>query len=96
VNQTPVNLGHEFGGYKASDVAECVLWPVFFHGHDCNRKKSFSPQGHRDTEKAGEREKEKKTTEVFLCDSVLKSSWMFAMTIKFDNFFPGVENSGDA
>src|SRR5580700_2343713 len=63
VNQTPVNLGHEFGGYKASDVAECVLWPVFFHGHDCNRKKKFSPQSHRDTEKASEREK--KTVEVF-------------------------------
>ena len=39
---------------------------------------------------------ERKTTEVFLCDSVVKSSWMFAKTIKFDNFFPGVENSGDA
>jgi hypothetical protein len=92
VNQTPVNLGHEFGGYKASDVAERVLWPVVFHGHDCNRKKSFSPQSHTDTEKASERGR--KTTEVFL--SVVKSSWMFAMTIKFDIFFPGVENSGDA
>jgi hypothetical protein len=39
---------------------------------------------------------EKKTTEVFLGDSVVKGSRMFAMTIKFDNFFPGVENSGDA
>ena len=96
MNETPVNLGHEFGGDKASDVAECVLWPVVFHGHDCNRKKSFSPQGHRDTEKPGDGEKEKKTTEVFLCDSAVKNSGMFAMTIKFDNFFSGVDNSGDA
>jgi hypothetical protein len=39
---------------------------VFFHGHDCNRKKSFSPQSAETLEKASEGEK--KTTEVFLCE----------------------------
>jgi tartrate dehydratase beta subunit/fumarate hydratase class I family protein len=62
-----------------------------FTGTIVTARKAFH---HRVTEKASEREK--KTTEVFLCDSAVKNSGMFAMTIKFDNFFPGVENSGDA
>jgi tartrate dehydratase beta subunit/fumarate hydratase class I family protein len=67
----------------------CGQWS--FTGTIVTARKAFH---HRVTDQASEREK--KTTEISLCDSVVMSSWMFAVTIKFDNFFPGVENSGDA
>ena len=36
VNEAPVNLSNKFRSHKASDIAEQVLWPAGFHGHDCN------------------------------------------------------------
>ena len=37
VNDAPVDLRYEFGGHEAGGIAEQVLWPAGFHGHDCNR-----------------------------------------------------------
>ena len=42
VDEAAVDLRHEFGGHEASGVAEQVLWPARFHGHDCNRNRRVS------------------------------------------------------
>ena len=51
MDEMPVDLRHQFGGYEAGNVAEQVLRPVRLHGHDCNRKIRFSPQSRRGREK---------------------------------------------
>ena len=49
MDDAAVDLRHEFSGYQASGIAEQVLRPARLHGHDCNRKKRFSPQSHPST-----------------------------------------------
>jgi len=53
VDDAAVDLCNKFGGCKAGDVAEHVLWPAGFHGTIVTevKQKGFSPQSHKDTEK---------------------------------------------
>lgn len=36
MDNVPIDLRDEFSSHEASNVTEKVLWPVRFHGHDCN------------------------------------------------------------
>src|SRR5271168_1893596 len=54
MDDAPVNLCYKFCSCQASDIAEHVLGPPSFHGHDCNGsegKRAFSVRRHRVTEK---------------------------------------------
>jgi len=93
VDQSPVDLCHQFGGYDASGVAEQVLWPANFHGSDCNVIERLSPRRYplaalravSDTEKIS----------CYFC-FLVSLRFRVLLVKRFDIFRLGVENNGDA